>query len=211
MSRVPKESTPCSGCEREILDADLTAVTADPQSDFRLCPACVQEMDHEASGDREARIEQLEAEVAALRQGVLHFQSQLIAAQNWILDNSIGLQPVQLGFQSAPGEEPEAPGILPRIFRLLDHAHWPCTFWDGQGKETPWAIEAQRVVQKIADGRYIFSTRLQDAEWDPPMWDPLPADFDGQLPVRLEALRGTVQEARAAGRAVHPVLVGMFR
>jgi hypothetical protein len=187
------------------LDADLTAVTADLQSDFRLCPACVQEM------DREARIEQLEAEVAALRQGVLHFQSQLIAAQNWILHNSIGLQPVQLGFQSTPGEEPEAPGILPRIFLLLDHADWPCTFWDGRGKETPWATEAQRVVQKIADGRYIFSTRLQDAEWDPPMWDPLPADFDGQLPVRLEALRGTVQEARAAGRAVHPVLVGMFR
>jgi hypothetical protein len=44
----PTETTPCSGCGEDTLDDDLASVTADPQSDYRLCPNCVRKMDREA-------------------------------------------------------------------------------------------------------------------------------------------------------------------
>lgn len=198
-SGEPTEMTPCSGCGEDTLDDTLASVTADPSSDYRLCPTCVQEMNREARAEREEdermaregvglpacchadalatpcerayaaynragdpataglnfrgdpcptwdelpenirvkwraasdavvmevedtiRAAEVEvkrmgvlleanlAEVAALRGGILHFQAQLVAAQGWILDNQIGLQPVQIAF-SAPEVSAEDPG-----------------------------------------------------------------------------------------------------
>lgn len=55
MSHDPEgstEMTPCSSCEEEVLDETLTSVTADPQSEYRVCPACVRKMDREARAER---------------------------------------------------------------------------------------------------------------------------------------------------------------
>lgn len=304
----PTETTPCSDCGEDILDDDLVSVTADPSSDYRLCPACVQKMDREARAEREmdekmasegvglpaccradvlatpcerayaaynragdpatvglddrgepcptwdelpenirvkwraasdavvmevedtiraaeievqamgARLEANLAEVAALRGGILHFQAQLVAAQNWILDNQIGLQPVQIAFQP-PATEPEVPGILPRIFRLLDPVDagpdirtwvdvraWGRMLFDGDMRTTTSLADAQRIVQRVADGRHVFSTRVRGGEWDPPMWDPLTRESEGRLPITLEDLRATAHTARVDGRGVHPAL-----
>ena len=164
------------------------------------------------------------AEIEALRGGILHFQGQLIAAQDWILDNNIGLQPVQaqVVVQSTvaeeESEEPEEPGILPRIFRLLDHdpdmGPWPWgrRLLDGNGLVTTLLADAQRVVQLVADDRYIYSTRSAGGEWNPPTWHTVvPSEADGRLPVTLEDLRATARAAYADGRSVHPALERVAR
>ena len=315
----PTETTPCSGCGEDTPDDALTAVGADPQSDYRLCPTCVHKVDREAylenmeghfqvpmgtvvalppccvvdtlatpcerayaaynrAGDpataglnfrgdpcptwdelpenirvkwraasdavvmeveetiRAAEVEVarmgalLQAhvdEVAALRGGILHFQAQLIAAQDWILNNHIGLQPVQIAFtpvSAAPAAEPEVPGILPKIFRLLDPVDagldtrtwadvraWGRMLFDGDGKTTTSLADAQRIVQRVADGRYVFSTRVRGGEWDPPMWDPLTRESEGRLPITLEDLRATTHAACVDGRGVHPALEALAR
>jgi hypothetical protein len=169
-----------------------------------------------------ARLEANLAEVAALRGGILHFQAQLVAAQDWILNNQIGLQPVQIAFApvpAAPAAEPEMPGILPRIFRLLDPVDvgpdirawtdvraWGRILFDGEGKTTTSLADAQRIVQRVADGRHIFSTRVRSGEWDPPMWDPSTCESEGRLPITLEDLRATAYAARVDGRGMHPAL-----